>query len=440
MLEERKDNLTPDTPGTEPEEIVSWYTPKEKEPEVVCTYEQPGPLPLRACHFDYTDEDEQQPRKKRHKGMWIFIACMAVLIAVVVAASLWPSDKKEHRPGKSDNPSSIINTDEVETSIHRVKGDASVRLPISEASAEILSPQEIYEKVNPSTVTVVAEGEEGASVGTGVIMTPDGYMITNAHVISGGKTCWIALSTGVTYEAKLVGFDESQDLAVLKVEPKEDLPAAEFGDSFAARVGDTVYAIGNPLGLELRGSMTDGMLSAVGRAMDMNGGTASMLQTTAALNSGNSGGPLINAAGQVIGINTLKMSNTDLEHEATVEGLGFALPTSDIKPVIDDLIAHGKFRGMPMLGVTVLTVTVEDVGNRVMVHTVAPGGGAEKAGVQANDFILAYNGREVDHIDDLLVLRRDYRVGDTVTLTIQRGSDTFDVEVELLSEKDIPQP
>ena len=439
MLEERKDNLT-DAPGTEPEEIVSWYTPKEKEPEVVCTYEQPGPLPLRACRFDYTDEAEAQPRRKRPKGLWLFIACRAVLIAVVVAASLWPSDEKKTRPGKGDNPSSIVDTSEVETSIHRVKGDDSVRLPISEASLEILSPQEIYEKVNPSTVTVVAEGEEGASVGTGVIMTSDGYIITNAHVISGGKTCWIALPTGVTYDAKLVGFDEPQDLAVLKVEPKEDLPAAEFGDSLTARVGDTVYAIGNPLGLELRGTMTDGMLSAVGRAMTMNGGTSPMLQTTAALNSGNSGGPLINAAGQVIGINTLKMSNTDLEHEATVEGLGFALPISDMKPVVDDLIAHGKFRGMPMLGVTVLTVTIEDVGNRVMVQTVAPGGGAEEAGVQANDFILSCDGAAVDHIDDLLTIRRDHRVGDTITLTIQRGSETFDVEVELRSDKDMQMP
>ena len=441
MLEERKDNLTDDAPGAEPEEIVSWYTPKEKEPEVVCTYEQPNPIPWRAQHFDvFDDEDAEPPRKKSHKGLWIFLACVAVLIAVIVAAALWPSGSKHHRPGKNDNPSSIVSTDEVETSISRVKGDASVRLPITDASLEILPPQEIYEKVNPSTVTVVAEGEEGASVGTGVIMTSDGYIVTNAHVISGGRSCWIALSSGVTYDAKLVGFDEPQDMAVLKVEPKEDLPAAEFGDSLTARVGDTVYAIGNPLGLELRGTMTDGMLSAVGRAMTMNGGTASMLQTTAPLNSGNSGGPLINAAGQVIGINTLKMGNSDHENDATVEGLGFALPTSDMKPVIDDLIAHGKFRGMPMLGVTVLTVTIEDVGNRVMVQTVAPGGGAEEAGVQANDFILFCDGEAVDHIDDLLTVRRDHRVGDTVTLTILRGSETFDVEVELRSDRDMVQP
>lgn len=437
MLEENRDHLTGDGfSDAEPEEVVSWYTPRSPEgEEVVQVYVQDQPLPERAI-------PRTPPKKhKKRRGVWIFLACVGVMLAVVVIAALVRHGSQGGAADDEDgNASSIVQTDEVETSIPTIRGDSNVQLEIQPTGSVPLAPQEIYEKVNPSTVTVVAEaGEEGegASIGTGVIMTSDGYIITNAHVISGGKSCWIALDNGVTYDVKLVGYDEQQDLAVLKVVDDVELPAAEFGDSMNARVGDTVYAIGNPLGLELRGTMTNGMLSAVGRSMDMNGGTASMLQTTAALNSGNSGGPLINEAGQVIGINTMKMSNTDLEKEATVEGLGFALPISEAKVVIDELIAKGEFSGMPVLGITVVAVTIEGVGDRVMVQTVNEHSGAQDAGVQAGDLILAIDGAEVDHIDDLLSFRRDNRVGDSVTLTLQREDKIFDVNVVLFSDREI---
>lgn len=432
MLEENKDNLTGEGfSDAEPKEVVSWYTPHSPEgEEVVRVYVQNQPLPERAM-------PQQKPKKRKHRGVWIFLACVVVTLAVVVIAALVHHGGQEESSEEDGNASSIVQTGEVETSIPTIRGDSDVRLEIQPTASFTLTPQEIYEKVNPSTVTVVAEGGEGASVGTGVIMTSDGYIVTNAHVISGGKSCWVALSNGVTYDVKLVGYDEQQDLAVLKVEDSVELPAAEFGDSVDARVGDTVYAIGNPLGLELRGTMTNGMLSAVGRSMDMNGGTASMLQTTAALNSGNSGGPLINEAGQVIGINTMKMSNTSLEKEATVEGLGFALPISEAKKVIDDLIADGKFGGMPVLGVTVMAVTIDGVGNRVMVQTVSEHSGAHDAGVQAGDLILAADGASVNNIDDLLSVRQDNRVGDSVTLTLQRENKVFDVDVVLFSDREV---
>ena len=237
MFEDKRENWW-DEP--EADEVVSWYDPSRREgEEVVCSYSQDIPLPEHARPLPSPEETAGKRRKKGKKGLWIFLGCI-LLLAVVIGLALWAAEDEDE--GKQDNASSIVDTGEVETSIPRVKGSKDVQLQIVPAEMTPLAPQEIYEKVNPSTVAVVAEGEEGASVGTGVIMTSDGYIITNAHVISGSKECWIALATGKTYDAKLVGFDEPQDLAVLKVEPKEDLAAAEFADSLTARVGDTVYA------------------------------------------------------------------------------------------------------------------------------------------------------------------------------------------------------
>ena len=286
--------------------------------------------------------------------------------------------------------------------------------------------------MNPSVVTVVSEQSEGASIGTGVIMTSDGYIITNAHVISGGKSCWVALDTGVTYEVNLVGFDEEEDLAVLKADPQNPLPAAEFGNSDLVQVGDTAYAIGNPLGVELRGTMTNGIISAVNRAVEVDGKTMTLLQTSAALNNGNSGGPLINEYGQVIGINTLKMSTTD-STEATVEGLGFALPISSVSFVVNDLIATGRFRGIPTLGVTVTNSS--DNGGQVVVYTVEDGYGAAEAGIQPGDVLLKADGQPLHQINDLMAVRRTHLVDDTMTLTVLRDGRVFDVEVPLYANK-----
>ena len=291
----------------------------------------------------------------------------------------------------------------------------------------------MYEKVNPSTVLVVADKGEQASIGTGVIMTEDGYIITNAHVISGGKSCWIALDTGYTYDAKLVGYNEERDLAVLKAVDAADLPAASFGDSDLCRVGDTVYAIGNPLGVELRGTLTDGIISAINRDVQVDGRMMTLLQTTAALNNGNSGGPLINEYGQVVGINTLKMSGNGSEAEATVEGLGFALPISDACFVVNDIIANGRFRGIPTLGVTV--TNSPDNGGQVVVYTVEDGYGAAEAGIQPGDVLLKADGQPLHQINDLMTVRRTHLVDDTMTLTVLRDGRVFDVEVPLYANK-----
>lgn len=435
MLEERNEELTRET-----QEVVLWYTPCRREgEEMVSYYVQPKMMPGKMRRTAAT----AAPKKRSRRGLWIFLSCMALVLVTVVIAAIFAPDKS-YRPDDGQMPdgegaSNIIDIfDTAKTTIPTCKGDENVRLEIRTSRGPQLTAQQVYAAVNPSTVTVVAvESKNKASVGTGVIMTSDGYIITNAHVIAGASSCWIALDTGVTYDALLVGYDEKQDLAVLKAVDASNLPVAEFGDSDRMVVGDTAYAIGNPLGLELRGTMTDGIISAVNRAVEMSGHSMTLLQTTAALNNGNSGGPLINAYGQVIGINVMKMSNTDMLYEASVEGLGFALPISDMYYVVNDLIAVGEFRGTPVLGITVQTLAVEGGGTAVVVYTVTKGSGADKAGLQSGDVILAVNGEAVSITDDLLILRRGYGIGDEMPLTIQRGDQVMDVTVTLGSDKDL---
>ena len=268
-----------------------------------------------------------------------------------------------------------------------------------------------------------------------MIMSADGYVITNAHVISGGAACWVVLANGMDYDAKLVGYDADEDIAVLKLVEAQDLPVAEFGDSELAVVGDPVYAIGNPLGIELRGTLTEGIISAINRDVELDGRTLTVLQTTAALNNGNSGGPLINRYGQVIGINTLKMSGTGAPDEATVEGLGFALPISSACLVINDIIANGEFHGTPTLGIMVDTVETSDGTTAVLIQSVESGYGAEEAGVQPGDLILAADGQTVYSTADLLEVRRSHVIGDSMTLTLLRDGQVFDVTIVLRSSK-----
>jgi serine protease Do len=430
MQDENRENRT------EPQEVVSWYVRPEGQ-EVVDCYVQPRPLPSGAA-----PQTPREPEKRSRKGLWSFLIAAGVLVLAVVAATVVASLRgggavppMDGGTGDGGDASSIVNISGAEkTTIPRIQGEAGVSLVCTAPAGEKLSIQDMYEKVNPSTVLVVADKGEQASIGTGVIMTADGYIITNAHVISGGKDCWIALDTGYTYDAKLVGYSEERDLAVLKAVDAADLPAASFGDSDLCRVGDTVYAIGNPLGVELRGTLTDGIISAINRDVQVDGRVMTLLQTTAALNNGNSGGPLINEYGQVVGINTLKMSGNGSEMEATVEGLGFAVPISDACFVVNDIIANGRFRGVPVLGVMVIEST--DNGGQVSVYTVSEGGGAEEAGLLPGDVLLRADGQTLHSIHDLMAVRRTHLVGDTMTLTVLRDGQTFDADVPLYASED----
>lgn len=416
----------------ESREVVGWYVPRQGQ-EVVEYYVHRDPLP------ELVRPREETKKKRSRRGLWIFLGLMALIVVVVVLAFVLRD--VGHAPAEDwdedGEASSIVDifTDD-STHIPRDTNYTDTRVKVLREQGEELTIQEIYLKCNPSTVLVVAEQFGGASVGTGVIMSEDGYIITNAHVIAGGDSCWIALDTGETFDALLVGYSAEEDIAVLKAKDAHDFIPAEFGDSELAMVGDDVYAIGNPLGIELRGTLTEGIISAINRNIQVEDRTFTVLQTTAALNNGNSGGPLINRYGQVIGINTLKMTDTGIPGEAAVEGLGFALPVSDMCFVVNDIIATGKFHGVPMLGITIITANTTDGGTAVMIYEVVEGYDAYEQGLQADDVILKVNGEDIYVTADLLAARRECRVGDTMTLTIFRNGEIFDVEVTLEANKD----
>lgn len=419
----------------DPREVVDWYIPRQGT-EVVDYYVHDRPLPESA-----RPAPPPVPKRKRRLGLWIFLAVMGVVAAVVVVFALLNGQNRtadhDAADDSSEDASSIVDIFSLQqTTIPRYTAyDPSLKLEILADHGQELTAQEVYAKVNPATVLVVAQTGESASIGTGVIMTEDGYVITNAHVISGGESCWVMLAGGWDYDAELVGFDADQDIAVLKLVDAEGLPTVEFGDSELAEVGDQVYAIGNPLGVELRGTMTEGIISAINRNVELEGRTLNVLQTTAALNNGNSGGPLINRYGQVIGINTLKMSGTGAPDEATVEGLGFALPISSAYFVINDIIGSGKYHGTPVLGIMVTTVERTDGSFALVALSVTEGSSAEAAGVQAGDVILAVDGQPVETTAELMAIRRGHAVGDTMTLTLLRDGNSFDVDVVLRSSK-----
>ena len=312
-------------------------------------------------------------------------------------------------------------------------GDGTVLTLEANPEGEPLSFQEIYRRVNPSIASIRATLPNGMAQGTGVVMTANGYLITNAHVIEGAVQVEVSLEDGRTLPAKLVGSDSSTDLAVLKVEAS-DLPPAVFGDSEDMEVGDVVVAIGNPMGEQLRGTMTDGILSAINRDMVVDGGSMSLLQTTAALNTGNSGGALINDQGQVIGITNMKLVST--VYDNTLEGLGFAIPTTTVKPVVDALIQTGYVTGRPTLGVTVRALydwekEERGVSHGVLVVSVSRGSDADGK-LQDGDILLSAEGIELNTSDDLLALRDGLSVGEVLRFQVDRAGERLEVSVELV--------
>ena len=372
-----------------------------------------------------------QPRRRRRTGLWIFLACLAVVLGVAAGSWIWyllpagsSADPFEYRYDHGWEEEE--DTSGAVTIPTYPFGEGAV-LEVETDHGRELTAQEIYQRVNPSVVTVMVQLDDSVSVGTGVIFRADGYILTNYHVLAGGRDCTVAMDTGRTYEARYVAGDERNDLAVLKVE-LTGLPAATFGDSDQLVVGDKVYAIGNPLGVELRGTLTDGIVSAINRDVQVDGRTMTLVQTNAALNSGNSGGPLINAYGQVVGINTIKMSSD----YSNVEGLGFAIPSASIRRLVNDLLTYGEVRPEPSFGVTVLQTgtRLEDDIWGLQVLEVTPGSAADLAGIREGDFVLAA-GRPVETSQELLRIRRQLYVGDQVTMEIWRDGERMEVTLTL---------
>lgn len=276
---------------------------------------------------------------------------------------------------------------------------------------------------------------ETEGVGSGAIFRSDGYIVTNNHVIDGAKELIVSLSDGRSLKGKVVGADETTDLAVVKVDAA-NLPTAKFADSDQIVVGEPAIAIGNPLGLEFKGSVTSGVVSALNRTLDNSDERVKLLQTDAAINPGNSGGALVNADGEVIGINSAKLAASG------VEGMGFAIPSNTVQSIVKEIMEKG-YVAHPYLGITVFDPETAarfgyslDIDKGVYIFKLVLGGPSDKAGLQRGDIILKVDGEEVNSVSELRAKVAAHKVGDTVTLTIDRNDRERTVDVTL---QEMPQ-
>ena len=323
-----------------------------------------------------------------------------------------------------------------------VMPDKAANLQIASSAEQVdLSLQQIYQKVIPSVVSIVNLSPAGESTGTGIVMSSDGYIITNYHVIQNSTALQVLLQDESVYSAALVGSDETSDLAVLKIDA-DGLTAAEFGESDALQVGDAVVTIGDPLGTQLRGTMTDGIISGINRDLVIDGRNMTLIQTNAALNSGNSGGPLINMQGQVIGINTMKMSGAFTS--ASVEGLGFAIPISVAKDIVDELLHNGYVAGRPAIGISGEAVPATarayyQLPAGIYVTGVDENSGAFQVGIRPGDIITAIEGVEVESVEALNTIKNQFTAGDTVSLGVYHAGEFYQVEITLMDAAGVNQ-
>ena len=297
--------------------------------------------------------------------------------------------------------------------------------------------QDIYTSNIGSVVSITCEGYGTASTGTGVVLSSDGFIVTNAHVVDNASQISVQLTDDRTFEAEVIGADEISDLAVLFIGVK-DLTPAQFGDSASLRVGDTVVAIGDPLGTEFRGTYTNGIVSAINRDVDVDGRTMTLIQTNAALNSGNSGGPLINCYGQVIGINTMKIGAfTD---SAGVEGLGFAIPSATVKEIVDQLVAQGYVSGRPSLGIEGESLSsfyqhYYRMPAGLYITYVDPGSDAAARGIEDGDILLSINDTRITTMEEMKNAILECEVGQSVQAIIYRAGQQYRVELTLAEDK-----
>lgn len=331
---------------------------------------------------------------------------------------------------KQDNKQSTSTTNEV-TSYKF----STVENPVVAISKQ-LGPSVVGIKVSYTAQTFFGS-TEAEGQGSGIIYSKDGYIITNYHVISEAinnekAKVTVILSTGDTVDAKVIGGDEVTDIAVVKVD-KTDLVAAEFGDSDAIEVGELAVAIGNPLGEEFAGSVTVGYISAVNRTITSGGTTYNLIQTDAAINSGNSGGPLVNTSGKVIGINTAKISATG------VEGMGFSIPINEVLPIVEELITNKKV-ARPYIGISGVSISETDAKRYelvtgVYVQSVEIKSPAELAGIKQGDVICEVNGTKVTSVAEINVIKNKLKIGDKLTLKVYSNKEYKDITVTLAEKK-----
>lgn len=394
-----------------------------------------------------SSEIPQNPdkQKKRRTRVTALIICICVFIAAAVCAYFYDRsrrstvDAKEILPKNWQDYMDGYYTDkqtgtQAEISIPSVKPDPEFSLKISNNAGAMLSPQRIYTKCAPSVVCLTARSADKISAyswGSGIIVSPDGYILTNTHIISGCDTVTVELYSGEEFEASLVGADFLSDISILKIDAS-GLTPAEFVSASTLSVGDEVIAIGNPLGETYRLSMTDGIISGVSREVNYNGTVMNLLQTNAAINEGNSGGALINGAGQIIGITNMKIISS-----TGVEGIGFAIPSDTAVGIADSLLKNGAVIGRASIGITVGTIPEPaaeyyELPRGLYVSEVNENSDAYTQGIREGDIITEVNGVQVHESSEITDIKKDLKVGDSLKFTVWRDGKTFSASVKLM--------
>lgn len=415
----------------------SWYAPLEREQE--------KPQPKSA------------QKKKKNKVRIVGAACLAALLLIGTSIAFretasGPADESPVLPSADrdeDMPESWkdffeeyyedVQTDVADIDIPKAALPLDFSLELAPAPETELSLQELYQSCSPSIVAISGyiDGKAGYNWGTGVVLSEDGLILTNTHVIEDCDRATVTLYDDSVYEAELVGADAVSDIAVLKIEAS-GLPAASFGESGSLMVGDKVAAIGNPLGETFRMTLTDGIISAIERGISYNGHSMTLLQTNTALNEGNSGGPLFNMYGQVVGVTNMKMMSS----YSSIEGIGFAIPSSTVRNVVNALVKEGEVRGRPSVGITIGSVPDNasdyyEIPSGLYVSAVTKGSDAEAKGIRVGDIVTAVNGQPVKTTEEVAAIKNQFGVGDSLTFTIWREGQTFEVDVVLMDTNDI---
>ena len=395
--------------------------------------------------YPYTDSTDiiiYEAKKKKNKRSKTWLACLSSAVAAslltgtIFAVGLSPYITQSQT--NSNSSAIVMSSDDVST-LSTTSDGTKQELTVPEIAAKvgpscvgvinktIVTPQRYYDPFtgryyytsDPNSNELQEQGS-----GSGIIISEDGYIVTNQHVIDGATEISVILNTGDEYVATLVGADSKSDLAVLKIDAT-GLPAATLGDSDQLQVGELAVAIGNPLGQEFAGTVTQGVISALNRTMTVDNKVYNLIQTDAAINPGNSGGALVNKYGEVIGINTIKLSSTE------VEGIGFAIAMSEAQPIINDLIENGYVSGSPLVG-----ISVSENRNGLTVEAITEGSGAAASGLQVGDLIVKADGQTVTTSEELNAIRDEKSPNDVLTLTVIRNGELLDINVTL--GEDIP--
>lgn len=424
-------------------DVSGWYEPAETAPAV------PAPV----------------GEKKVKKG-WTrarVIGLVVLLLALIIGTSLAFAMPREHAFSfvwDADGPfgdeffsdelpedwndffdsyyvddESVINA----SNIPRIELEGAYNISLESKGEAELSLQQIYEQCSDSITAIYGytDDSEGYFWGTGVVLSEDGLILTNAHVISDCDSAVVKLSDDSEYEAKLVGSDTISDLAVLKIEA-EGLHPASFGDSAELKVGENVAAIGNPLSETFRSTLTNGIISAIERGISYNGHSMALIQTNAAINEGNSGGALFNMYGQVIGITNMKMTSI----YSNIEGMGFAIPSSTVCSVVNSLTAYGEVRGRPSLGIVIGAVPEYaaehyDLPEGLYVDEVVENSDAARQGMQAGDIIVEVNFEPAESAEQVNAIKNTLEVGDIMIFKVWRDGEYLEFEVALMDTNDL---